>query len=89
MKHIELVETKPGELVPEFLVSISSNSFGDQVLEFRSYGLQNFEITSRMGEALKCWGYRTEHVESFPEGSHIGPDTIKELGRKIFKLGDV
>ena len=73
MRHITLVTNAKNPLVPRVIASISGNSFGDQIVEFKKHS------NRLVVDGKRTSGYQVMHVERMPEGEHLDETAIKRF----------
>lgn len=73
MRHLDIKGNdikKQGYELSEYMVTISSNNFGDQVLDLKKYN-DNIILVLKSGDKYKASGYEIIKSDYHPENNHL------------------
>lgn len=71
MRHITLITNSRNPLLPRAIATVTGNSFGDQIVEFKIHS------TKILVDGKRTSGYVTVQTVRESEGSHMSDTEIK------------
>ncbi len=81
MRHLDIIKASKNQDNSLMIATITGNNFGDQIIEFRTYG-----ICEKRND-LTFWGYITQSTVINCEGDHWSHDFIIKHGKQLYKKG--